>query len=234
MTPAERARMRDAIAKAIKGGLFPGSEPEHPGPMPLTPAPAPADAIDRFRAALTALGGTVTETSSANAAIAALLQIVEAQPAKTVLMWDEAELPVPGVAAALERAGATILKQSPRDFEQQDTDPSRSAERRAAFGSATVGITGAQAAIVQTGSIVVVSGPGRGRLASLLPPVHIALVPRAVFAESLAHCLAARPDLVTAGANFVCITGPSRTADIENMLTRGVHGPREVHVIVVE
>ncbi len=51
---------------------------------------------------------------------------------------------------------------------------------------------------------------------------------------SLPELIASRPELVTQGANFVAITGPSRTADIEHVLARGVHGPRDVHAIFVD
>jgi L-lactate dehydrogenase complex protein LldG len=52
--------------------------------------------------------------------------------------------------------------------------------------------------------------------------------------ESVSALLATRRDLVEAGSNFVCVTGPSRTADIEHTLSRGVHGPGHVHVILYE
>jgi L-lactate dehydrogenase complex protein LldG len=80
---------------------------------------------------------------------------------------------------------------------------------------------------------VVASGPGRPRLASLLTPVHFAIVRHQDIVASLRALVRARPALVTAGSNFVAITGPSRTADIEHTLSRGVHGPGEVHVILV-
>ena len=64
-------------------------------------------------------------------------------------------------------------------------------------------------------------------------PVHIAVVDRSRMMRSLPDLLLSRPELATAGSNLVCITGPSRTADIEHTLSRGVHGPREVHVILV-
>ena len=76
----------------------------------------------------------------------------------------------------------------------------------------------------QTGSIVVASGPGRGRLASLLPPVHVALVRRDSLIVVAAGAHRRAPGARHAGANFVCITGPSRTADIEHVLAAACTG----------
>jgi L-lactate dehydrogenase complex protein LldG len=120
----------------------------------------------------------------------------------------------------------TILTQTP--------ETAASATHRQELASASIGLTGADAGLAETGSIVVTSGPGRGRLASLLPRVHVAIVRRSSIVESLPVLIARRPELVTSGANFVCITGPSRTADIEHVLARGVHGPGEVHAILVD
>jgi L-lactate dehydrogenase complex protein LldG len=94
-------------------------------------------------------------------------------------------------------------------------------------------VTGADAALADTGSIGLVHGHGRARLVSLLPPVHVALVPVAHLHATLGALLAAQPHLLGGAANVVFITGPSRTADIEMTLTRGVHGPRIVHVVFV-
>jgi L-lactate dehydrogenase complex protein LldG len=80
---------------------------------------------------------------------------------------------------------------------------------------------------------VLVHGEGRGRIVSLLPPVHVALVDVARLHATLGALWAAEPDLLRQAANLVVVTGPSRTADIEMTLTRGVHGPRIVHVVFV-
>jgi L-lactate dehydrogenase complex protein LldG len=78
------------------------------------------------------------------------------------------------------------------------------------------------------------SGPSRPRLASLLPPVHVALVSKRALYPTMAAFFSAHPNIVREGSNLVFITGPSRTADIEQTLTLGVHGPRQVHVVLVE
>ena len=78
------------------------------------------------------------------------------------------------------------------------------------------------------------TGPGRPRMASLLVPVHVAVLRVDRLVDSISTLLATRGDLVAAGSNLVAITGPSRTADIEHTLSRGVHGPGEVHVILLE
>ena len=93
---------------------------------------------------------------------------------------------------------------------------------------AEVGVTTADLAIAETGSILISTGPGKPRLASLTPTVHVALVPRDRIVASLTEAFSQLSDRSTA-----MITGPSRTADIEGILVRGVHGPGDVVVIPV-
>lgn len=226
MTPAERQQMRDVLRTALKKAVLPGATPDPPGGYRRTDPAAP-DLAPRFIAELTTVGGFVHEPASSDAAtIARLIATIAAEAlVKRALIWDDPWLPVPGLAAALESSEFTI--------DRQQTDDLSSEARRAELSAATIGITGAEAALSDTGSVVLVSGPGRGRLASLLPPVHIAIVERTKIMRSLPDLLLERPGLATSGSNLVCITGPSRTADIEHTLSRGVHGPREVHVILL-
>ena len=105
--------------------------------------------------------------------------------------------------------------------------------------AATVGITGVDFALAETGSLVVTSGTEGAQLASLAPPVHVALYRRSQLVASLDEVLerlsvALAPEQAAPGRSVVFITGTSRTADIEQILIRGVHGPGEVHAILVE
>jgi L-lactate dehydrogenase complex protein LldG len=105
--------------------------------------------------------------------------------------------------------------------------------------AATVGITGVEFALAETGSLVVTSWTEGAQLASLAPPVHIALYQRSQLVASLDEVLerlpvARAPEQAVPGRSVVFITGTSRTADIEQILIRGVHGPGEVHAILVE
>jgi L-lactate dehydrogenase complex protein LldG len=95
-----------------------------------------------------------------------------------------------------------------------------------------VGITTAQAAIAETGTLVLEQARERNRLPSLLPPVHIAILNAGDICATLAEAITrARNECETSSA-ITFITGPSRTADIELTLTIGVHGPKELYVIV--
>ena|SRR3982751_5434727 len=94
-----------------------------------------------------------------------------------------------------------------------------------------VGISTAQAAIAETGTLVLDSESERHRLISLVPPVHIAIVDAATLCRTLGEALAGvRSSRLSRLVTF--ITGPSRTADIELTLAIGVHGPKELYVIV--
>lgn len=97
-----------------------------------------------------------------------------------------------------------------------------------------VGISTVQAAIAETGTLVLDSTRERHRLVSLVPPVHIAIVKASQIYRSLSEVLVLiRQDKEISPA-VTFITGPSRTADIELTLAIGVHGPQELYVIVDE
>ena len=94
-----------------------------------------------------------------------------------------------------------------------------------------LGITTAQAAIAETGTLVLDSTQERHRLVSLVPPVHIAIVDASKIFETLNEAVAfIHKNEISPAVTF--ITGPSRTADIELTLTVGVHGPQELYVII--
>jgi len=94
-----------------------------------------------------------------------------------------------------------------------------------------VGVSTAQAAIAETGTLVLDSAGERHRLVSLVPPVHIAIVNASSIVDTLSDALALLQKKEISPA-ITFITGPSRTADIELTLAIGVHGPQELYVIV--
>jgi L-lactate dehydrogenase complex protein LldG len=166
---------------------------------------------------------------------AVVSRIAREREARELVTWHSDALGVDLVPAL--GAGGLDVHQMPA------ADPVRADERerlRAVAARADLGLTGADLAIAETGTLVLVSGAGRPRSTSLLPPCHIAVFDRTALVESLRQVgvfLEAwhgdgRPPSGGAAINF--ITGPSRTADIELTLTRGVHGPKEVHAIFVE
>ncbi|MBM4405175.1 MAG: 4Fe-4S dicluster domain-containing protein [Chloroflexi bacterium] len=111
---------------------------------------------------------------------------------------------------------------------------------RQSFIEADMGITGANVAIAETGSLVIVSNEGNGRLVSTLPPVHVAILGIEKIVATMEDALAALKVLSKSGTGqrlttyISYITGPSRTADIELSLTTGVHGPKEVHIVLLD
>ena len=105
--------------------------------------------------------------------------------------------------------------------------------------AAGAGITGVDFVLAESGTLVLSSETEGVQVASLAPPIHIALYRRSQLVGSLDEVLAKlpisnSPKRPTVGRSVVFITGTSRTADIEQILIRGVHGPREVHAILVE
>ena len=136
---------------------------------------------------------------------------------------------------ALSEAG---MKAEPvalgHDSEAQDAEDR--ARLRTVMEASDIGVTGVDYAISETGTCVIIPRAGVSRLVSLLPPVHIALVERGQVIPSLDELFTLRrDDFVNGelGSYMNLITGPSRSADIEYKLITGVHGPGEVHMVLV-
>ncbi len=112
-------------------------------------------------------------------------------------------------------------------------------ELRKYFLEAGIGISGANIAIAETGTVVVVSNEGNARLATSLPPVHICILTPEKIVETIEEAsviLKVLPRIstgqkITSYVSF--ITGPSRTADIEKEIVLGAHGPEELHIVIL-
>jgi L-lactate dehydrogenase complex protein LldG len=177
-------------------------------------------------------------TQETDARIASLCARVEALAGKTyhaasaadagryVAAAIEGKTAVASNAPLLAACGITALPNVRSGFYE-------SAILREACASAGCGITSADYALADTGTLVMLASPQEARLISLLPPVHIAVVASARVLTSLDELLSLLPRPAEQTSSMVLITGPSRTADIEQILVRGVHGPGEIHVVVV-
>lgn len=96
------------------------------------------------------------------------------------------------------------------------------------------GVTDARAGVAETGSIVCVASAKQGRGLSLVPPLHVVVLRASDLVADLIDLWQPRgPIDLAESSNIVLITGPSKTADIEGVLITGVHGPREVHIVLV-
>ena len=201
---------RDAILARLRTAGASTRLPRATAP-PVAAAPViPRDAqLVRFREELDALGVSCTVETSVEAVCDRVRALVGSA---AVFSWDDGELPY-GVG-------------------QLFPDAARGSSPRGQQAAADVGLTGCDAAIAETGSLVMLSRPGRSRAASLLPPFHIAIVRPDQLYASMGDFFATRAAGVIDGASCTFITGPSRTADIELTLTVGIHGPGRVAVVV--
>lgn len=143
----------------------------------------------------------------------------------------------PGIETTIVARGETRSGETKSGETRSDKNHSGATLRQSMI-DADIGITGADYAVAETGSVVVLPRAGLSRLVSLAPPVHLALVRPQDVVDTLDDLfLLRRLDYHRNGRdmgsylNF--ITGPSRTADIEQTLVVGVHGPKEVHMVIL-
>jgi L-lactate dehydrogenase complex protein LldG len=191
------------------------------------------EALARFRQEFESVAGVFHRVASVEDATGLIRDLARAGEAREIVSWAPNALGFdPG--PALGRDGLAVTA-APTDA----GEAARLAHREAA-ARAGIGVTGADWALAETGTLILVSGAGRPRSTSLLPPTHVAVFGRGSLLERLEQvgvmleALHADPARSRSGATIAFITGPSRTADIELTLTRGVHGPKDVHAIFVD
>ena len=245
----ERARFFDTLRRSL------GREPGPP------PAPAPETALSRDaddvrataerirRHARDNAGALVDELASAAEAagwrVAAFETMEEAGryvsdlardvEARTVVRSAHPAVERLGIERALQGSGIEVQTMALGDGGDAEREKERQ-ENRGRMIEAGIGLTGVDYAIAETGSCVIVARQGASRLVSLLPPVHVAIVEYGQTLPSLDELFALLRERFGEGdfeSYMNIITGPSRSADIEYQLVTGVHGPGEVHMVIV-
>ncbi len=205
---------RDNVLHKIRTALGRGAGQAAPDPpaarirIPLVSMDARvASMLERVRA----LAGEAVATDDARAFVAEAIAGKTALASNAPLLAECGITSLPGV-----RSGITDRE-----------------ELRELCAAVDVGITSADYALADTGTLVMLASPQEARMISLLPPAHIAVVPRGRILTGLDELFSLLPLPAESTSSMVLITGPSRTADIEQILVRGVHGPGLLSVVVV-
>lgn len=177
------------------------------------------DLADQFETALTAVHGEVIRADGLDEAVSALGELIEGMGVKTAVANNEAPLSELNLPTTFPDIDWHIVEQTPDNL-------------REFCVSADVGISSGDAGLAETGSIVISSGPGKSRLATLLPPVHVVLLPTSKLTSDIFTWTAAGQ--TNPPSNITLVSGPSKTADIEQTMAIGVHGPKRFIVILYQ
>jgi len=178
------------------------------------------DLARRFTDSLTAVKGEVIRAKSLDEAWEELGKLLDQFQAHKVVANDEPPLSEIDLSGRWPTPEWHIVGRSQGDL-------------REFCALADVGLSGASAALAETGSIVIESGAGRSRMATLLPPLHIALVATSLLTADIFTWAASRRNS-SMPAGLTLVSGPSKTADIEQTLAVGVHGPKRLIVLLYD
>lgn len=215
---------RDDILNKLRAAAAAGkpfTRDTTPAMIPATKLESDEDLAARFTAEVERVKGVVHPAQNEGDALRILRDLLTAKGVKRATMWDQEHVDLQGIEPLLSEMGITCLQGS-----------------NDVVATADAGITGCDWAIAATGTLVLSSGAGKPRMASLLPPLHIAIVTADKLIPRLEDYVAAqrvnRLGIFRSSSNVTLITGCSRTSDIEMHPVFGVHGPLELHVILID
>ena len=211
---------REAILASIRRSLatsepFDAAWSEHHGHAAISapvvdPAFSRDELIENFRNNLELLGAQFALVSSETAASEHVNAVIDKLGAKRIAISDSAL-----VKRLVDESAIEFVENAPASF----------------LFDGDLGVTSAQWAIAETGTLVLESEKESHRLTSLIPPVHLCVLTASNVRQTMGEILElAGKDL---SKTMTFITGASRTSDIELTLAIGVHGPGELHVIVI-
>jgi L-lactate dehydrogenase complex protein LldG len=186
-----------------------------------------SELIEQFETELTRIGGRFHAASSAESAFEYIEQVASLIDARTIVAWEGAIIDGIDLAGSLGAKGIELLTET------------AAADFISRTSAARIGVSGVDYALADTGTLVLLACQGQARSISLLPPVHIAVVKPEQILSGLADLFpllrgAAEAEGRDLSSAITFITGPSRTADIELTLVVGVHGPQELHVVLLD
>ena len=215
--------MLTRIAGSLGRGPLTSAPPSLP-PFSLPRAGVSREAlVERFVSEVSRVGGFVARIGAAAEMVDYVLRLLSETADGGVAISDAVAQQVPKLCEWLEEQRVRVI-------------PRTEASDKQTLLSVEVGVTFADFAIADTGTLVLVSGAEQHRLISLVPPIHVCLLdPNRIVAnltELLKQTSKHHYSRELAPCAMTFITGPSRTADIEHTVTTGVHGPRELLILL--
>ncbi len=180
------------------------------------------EAVARFTELMRAVNTEVHETTR-DAWPAKLVELCTAKQVARLCVAGDTPVGKAARAALLETPIETVAYN--RDFE---------AWRDELFFQVDAGLSTAAGGIVETGSLFLITGPDEPRQLSLAPPIHFVVLSRADFANTLLEMLRRHGLAAGMPTNVLLISGPSKTSDIEQTLVYGVHGPKQLVVLLTD
>jgi L-lactate dehydrogenase complex protein LldG len=222
--PTDEARFLEVVRSSLEER---GRDSELPG-SPRSPVIRDESLSDRLGREVETIGGSVHRVRAPEDAREKILELLAGVGATQVVRSTTNLVEEVDLDDALRQRGVEVMACDLR------RDDDRKRLREMEF-SADAGVTTVDYGVAETGSLVVVAAPGQGRAVSLLPPVHIAVLRASDIVYELGELFERiKRDRGELPSATTLITGPSRTADIELVLTVGVHGPKELHLVLLD
>jgi L-lactate utilization protein LutC len=224
MTTAKE-RFLQRVRQALRTGSRAGQAVPLPARNRIAYQGAGADPVSRFREEFAAAGGFTHMVANRQDAVRQVMELARAKAARRVLLGHGLVLDSLNLLSELRKIPVEVASVG-----ELSTENSRDS-----LFAADLGISGAHCLVAETGSLVVMADPGEPRSLSLLPPVHIAIAHKSQIIPDLFDLFDQYQQLQSRllSSCLTIITGPSKTGDIELRLVTGVHGPGEVHVVLI-